>query len=105
MTVYVDDMRMKAQFFRWRGTWSNLWADTTKELIDFADEIGLSPSSAIDLDYVTERYLITETKRQAAIELGAVPIEYAGATMYKIVRRKRQGVTRSRSKSGRWKEK
>jgi Protein of unknown function (DUF4031) len=97
MTVYVDNMKLRAKLFRWNGTWSNLYADTTKELIDFADELGLTRASMIDEGYVTERFMINEMRRREALRLGAVPISYEGAGRYKLLRRKRE--------SGRWKEK
>lgn len=91
MTVYVDDMKLKARLFRWNGTWSNLWADSTKELIDFADEeLGLTRASMIDEGYVTERFIINEGRRGTALAKGAVPITYGGVGMYKLLRRKRE---------------
>lgn len=91
MTVYVDNMKMRCKFFGWNGTWSNLWADTNKELVDFADEeLNLSRVSMIDEGYTTERFVITETRRRTAIERGAVPIQYGGVAMYKLIRRKRE---------------
>lgn len=99
MTVYVDNMKLRAKLFRWNGVWSNLWADTTEELIEFADELGLTRSSMIDEGYTTERFIINEARRREAIAEGAMPIEYCGGAVYKIVRRKRE------SRSGQWKEK
>lgn len=100
MTVYVDNMRLRAKLFRWNGVWSNLWADTTEELIDFAsEELGLSPSSLVDKGYTTERYIINELRRLEAIRCGAVPLAYMGAGTYKLIRRKREDL------NGQWKEK
>lgn len=90
MTVYVDNMKLNAKLFRWNGTWSNLYADTTNELIDFADELGLSRASMIDEGYVTERFIINALRRREALRLGAVPISYDGAARYKLLRRKRE---------------
>lgn len=90
MTVYVDNMKLRAKLFRWNGSWSNLWADTTKELIDFADELGLSRASMIDEGYITERFIVNEGRRQDALKLGAAPIQYGGVGMYKLLRRKRE---------------
>jgi len=97
MTVYVDNMKLKAKLFRWNGTGSNLWADTTEELEDFAEELGLSVVSMVDRGYTTERYIINEQRRKHAIGKGAVPLQYMGAGTHKLIRRKRE--------SGRWKEK
>ena len=90
MTVYVDNMNLRAKLFRWNGCWSNLWADSTEELIDFADEIGLTRASMIDEGYVTERFIINAMRRREALKLGAVPISYGGVGMYKMIRRKRE---------------
>ena len=97
MTVYVDNMKLRAKLFRWNGTWSNLYADTTRELIDFADEIGLSRASMVDEGYTTERFIINALRRREALRLGAVPISYDGAARYKLLRRKRE--------SSKWREK
>ena len=88
MTVYVDNMKMKVQFFRWNGVWSNLYADTTDELVDFAELLHLSPACMIDGSYTTERYMLTDRKRDEAIRLGARPIRYGGTSMAAIFRRK-----------------
>lgn len=89
MTVYVDNMKMKAQLFRWNGVWSNLWADTTEELEDAADELGLSVMSMIDRGYITERYVINEKRRVKALEHGAESIRYGGPAMARILRAKK----------------
>lgn len=90
MTVYVDNMKMKAQFFRWNGVWSNLWADTTEELVDFADEVlGLSRSSMVDEGYIAERFVINEKRRARALEAGVEAIQWGGPAMLKILRAKK----------------
>jgi hypothetical protein len=107
MTVYVDNMKMRCKFFRWNGTWSNLWAEGSQELIDFADRLNLSPSSMIDGGYTTERYLLTEGKREEAIRLGATRIDYGSFVMADIIDRKiidnRTAITFGNQKP--WKEK
>jgi hypothetical protein len=85
MTVYVDNMKMRCKFFRWNGVWSNLWADNSDELIDFADRLNLSPSSLIDGGHTTERYLLTAAKREEAIRLGATKIAYGSFVMSDII--------------------
>jgi len=97
MTVYVDNMKLKAKLFRWNGTWSNLWADTTEELEDFAEELGLSVVSMIDKGYTTERYIINAMRRREALRLGAMPIQAYGAAVYKIVKRKREAGMKEKS--------
>jgi hypothetical protein len=84
-------MRLQAKFYRWNGVWSNIWADTADELLNFADEVlSLSRASMIDEGFATERFMINELRRQQAIREGAVPIQYGGAAMYKLIRRRRE---------------
>lgn len=81
MTVYVDDMLMKAQVGRGRpARWSHLMADTAEELHEFAARLGLRREWAQyeDKPWMLH-YDVTATKRQAAIRLGAVPITWREA--------------------------
>lgn len=97
MAVYVDNMKLRAKLFRWSASWSNLWADTTEELIDFADELGLTRASMIDEGYTTERFIITEKRRVQALELGAIGVAYCGIEILKMLRTK--------ARSGKYKDK
>jgi len=91
MTVYVDNLQMKVKLFGWWGVWSNLYADTTEELIDFADDVvGLSPHSMFDREYINERYVINEKKRMMALEKGAIAIRHGGPIMVGIIRDKKE---------------
>lgn len=80
MTVYVDDMRMKARPKGYRGwgqpLWSHLMADTHEELMDFADQLGLNAGWLQHEGRITEHFDVTDTKRKLALKLGAVPVEY-----------------------------
>jgi hypothetical protein len=91
VTVYVDNLQMKVKLFGWWGTWSNLYADTTEELIDFAEVVtNLSPACMFDQGYINERYVINEKKRVMALEKGAVAIHHGGPAMLRILRTKKQ---------------
>lgn len=91
MTVYVDNLQMRTKFFGWWGVWSNLYADTTEELIDFAEAAcHLSPNCMFDEGYINERYVINEKKRIAALEKGAVAIHHGGPAMLRILRSKKR---------------
>lgn len=76
MTVYVDDMRLPAQVGRFHGRWSHLMADSTEELVAFADCLGLSRAWIQHLGTALEHFDVTDSKRRHAIKAGAVPIEY-----------------------------
>ncbi len=72
MSVYVDDMKAKYG----RMIMSHLTADTLKELHDMADKIGVQrkwfqkpPKSSLP------HYDISLSKRECAIECGAIEIE------------------------------
>lgn len=89
MTVYVDDVRIPAKVGRFDATWSHLTADTRNELHAFAGHLGLKRAWFQDpavngkpraepgtLAAEMWHYDVTETKRQQAIRLGAVPIPW-----------------------------
>ncbi len=72
MSVYVDDMKAKYG----RMIMSHLTADTLKELHDMAEKIGVQrkwfqepPESSLP------HYDISQSKKECAIECGAVEIE------------------------------
>ena len=91
MVSTICNIGNEQRYVTWpgNGTWSNIWADTTDELIDFADEVlGLSRVSMIDEGYATERFMVNEGRAQEAVKNGAVPIQYGGAAMYKLVKRR-----------------
>lgn len=86
MTVYVDDMRLTARVGRITARWSHLWADDEDELHTFAARLGLrcawfqrdEPRRDGSLDPFWH-YDVTDTKRQQAIRLGAVPVGWLDA--------------------------
>lgn len=81
MTVYVDDMKRRAQVGRLNAVWSHLMSDLpgqdgTDELIAFARRLGLNPAWIQHEGKPIEHFDLTEPKRQQAIRLGAVSIKY-----------------------------
>jgi hypothetical protein len=97
MTVYVDDMRMKATVGNITARWSHLIADTPEELHEFAQKIGLrrawfqegkgNPGS-----YAAEswHYDVTDGIRARAIQHGAKAVSWD--TVPKIIMRRMEGV-------------
>lgn len=80
MTVYVDDTALRAAVPSGRRTlnrrWSHLMADSTEELLDFAGRLDLRPGWIQRPGTPTEHFDVTETKRLAALQFGAIPIRY-----------------------------
>ena len=76
MAVYVDDMGLAATVGRISGRWSHLMADTSTELVEFADRLGLSPEWIQYPGTAKEHFDVTAKVRARALRLGAVPIEY-----------------------------
>lgn len=94
MTAYVDDM-LRPATVRHRGsvlhaTWSHLMADDTAELLAFAAVLGLKRAWIQKPATPLEHFDITATKRQQALDAGAVPIRY-GESGY-LTMAKRAGV-------------
>lgn len=92
MTVYVDDARIRATVGQLQGRWSHLFADTSDELHEFAQRLGLRRSWFQD-PVVTGRpraragsraaenwhYDVTDSKRRQAIAIGATPVSWRDA--------------------------
>lgn len=76
MTVYVDNMRRRAQLQGRPANWSHMLADTHQELMDMAAEMGLRPEWLQHPGTHREHFDVTEAKRTQAIGFGAVPINY-----------------------------
>lgn len=74
MAVYVDDMRSEATIQGTTGKWSHLTADSTEELNAFAARLGLRRAWIQYPGTWKEHYDVTDSKRQAALKAGAVPI-------------------------------
>lgn len=89
MTVYVDDMRMPARVGRLKARWSHLMADTDEELHTFAARLGLRRSWHQKPGTAISHYDVTDTKRDLALQLGAVPIGYMSQESRDLIRRRR----------------
>ena len=89
MTVYVDDMRLKATVGRITANWSHLMADTDGELHAFAARLGLRRSWAQYPGTWRSHYDVTDRVRTRAIALGAVAIGYVSEESAALIRRKR----------------
>lgn len=78
MTVYVDDMRLRADVPNGSriisGRWSHLMADTDEELHEFARRLGLSRAWAQYEGTPKAHYDVTDKVRRKALNLGAVAI-------------------------------
>ena len=85
MTVYVDDMLLRAQVGRINARWCHLFTDQDDqtELHELAQKIGMrrawfqKPEEERRAPWRCH-YDVTETKRRAAIAAGAVPISMQG---------------------------
>ena len=78
MTVYVDDIRIPARVGRISGRWSHLFVgpdDDLAELHAFAASIGLRRAWFQDKRPLPH-YDVTDSKRQQAIDAGAVAITW-----------------------------
>ncbi len=81
MTVYVDDMQLAKVVGPVDGVWSHLLSDLPgddgrRELLAFADRLGLEARWIQKAGTATEHFDVTEPTRQRALALGAVPIRY-----------------------------
>lgn len=83
MTVYVDNMRIRAKVGTYVSRWSHLTADTREELHTFAELIGLNRSwfqegTGLPGTYGAEswHYDVTDSKRKLALDYGAKPVEW-----------------------------
>lgn len=89
MTVYVDDMHATEPNSRWPYKAScHMMADTSLELDDMAESLGLRPRAKQHPFEPNEHYDLTTSKRREAIRLGAVPIPWR--KMVELVRRKKE---------------
>lgn len=88
MTVYVDDMQMPARVGRISARWSHLMADTDEELHEFAARLGLRRSWHQKPGTPISHYDVTDSKRDEALRLGAVPIGYMSRESMDLLKRK-----------------
>ncbi|QSM41677.1 DUF4031 domain-containing protein [Mycobacteroides abscessus] len=96
MTVYVDDMRMPARVGRLQARWSHLMADTDEELHAFAARLGLKRSWHQKPGTAISHYDVTDSRRQEALRLGAVPIGYMSRESMDLIRCKREQLRAAR---------
>ena len=91
MGVYVDRSRIPyvnaPHWQQRRYRMSHLMADTTDELWEIADRLGLS-RYVQNLGTPTEHLDVTDSKRRAAIAMGAQPV--TGRDLVAIIRAKRR---------------
>ena len=74
MTVYIDDMNAKYG----RMTMCHMFADTTAELLEMADRIGVQRKWLQHPGTIREHFDICLSKKAKAIQCGASEIEYPG---------------------------
>jgi hypothetical protein len=74
MTVYVDNM-YQSPMGEYRGMrMSHMIADTTDELLEMCDKIGVNRRWIQDAGSANEHFDIAYSKRQLAVEHGAIQI-------------------------------
>lgn len=80
MTVYVDDAFIPAKVRSGPivhvSKWCHLTADTTEELMAFAERIGLKSKYLQFPGTWKEHFDVTESKRKLAVANGAVEVSY-----------------------------
>ena len=81
MTIYVDNLNLRAAVKNGSKThtsrWCHLMTDSSDaELVAFAKRIGLKPQWLQDPGTFTSHFDVTETKRRAAVEAGAIEISW-----------------------------
>lgn len=87
--VYVDDYRVPARVGRISARWSHMMADDLPTLLAFADRLGLrrawlqDKASGVHFD-------VTDTKRDEALRLGAIPIECGSEQWSRVLDEARQ---------------
>lgn len=76
MTVYVDDMHTRAVGKLGRMRMSHMVADTTEQLLEMADRIGVKRKWLQEKNTPLEHFDVCMSKRKAAIEQGAVAVTW-----------------------------
>lgn len=74
MAVYVDDMYKNPVGEFGRMKMSHIIADSTKELLEMCDKIGVNKKWIQDAGTNMEHFDIAMSKRELAIKAGAIPI-------------------------------
>lgn len=83
MTVYVDAARIR--FGRYRM--NHMMADSTEELMEMAERLGLRAEWLQKAGQPDEHFDIASSKRQRAIRLGACPV--APEELVSVIRQRR----------------
>lgn len=80
MTVFVDDMNMRARVANGAKTvdavWCHMTADTSEELLEMAEKIGLNPRWIQYPGTWKEHFDVTASRRRKAVLLGAVEVSW-----------------------------
>ena len=82
MAVYVDDMYLYEIGRYGHMKMSHLAADTTEELLDVVDRIGVARRWLQEPGGRGEHFDISISKRRLAIQAGAVPITYREMSLW-----------------------
>lgn len=88
MTVYVDDMYLYEIGRFGRMKMSHMMADTTQELLDMAAAIGVSRRWLQHAGTPGEHFDIAMSKRELAIQYGAVSVTMIELAEWRISKRK-----------------
>ena len=88
MSVYVDDMARPANITFRPAKWSHLFADTSEELDEFRQRLGLREEWIQHRGTHREHYDVTTTVRDRAIKMGAQPISYPRGTAELMLRKR-----------------
>jgi hypothetical protein len=85
MAVYVDSMNRAYG----RMSMNHMLADTTEELLDMADKIGVDRKHIQAAGTYREHFDICKSKREAAFRYGAIPVSAHDIGMMLTARRLR----------------
>lgn len=89
MAIYVDDMRKPVKLNRFTANWSHLYADTSQELTQFAQKLGLKQTWLQNGGTWKEHYDVTDETRKKALQLGAIPTTYRETATFMNKRRQK----------------
>lgn len=91
MTVYVDDAfipaKVRSGSLTHNSRWCHLTADSSEELVAFAQDIGLHPKYIQYPGTWKEHFDVTESRRKRAVAKGAVEVSWRERTMQLAERR------------------
>lgn len=92
MAVYVDDMHSTGIGNFGRMKMSHMIADTTEELLEMIDKIGVKRKWIQHPGTPNEHFDIAKSKRELAIKNGAIPIRYRKYAEMVLDRAKQYGI-------------